>query len=262
MYQAVRDLIRLGSLTWDVLYARALGRVVSESFNENFRQGRISGRDASLVHQYLQRHHPEACQALDANASAGKKLTEFMLRYRRLGMVNTLPEHGGPPFRHSRLGPEWAEFPFDAYQKISFRLHLLYDYDAVCLLNGSDMGWYPLPIEPPTDPELPGQELQEWSHPFLKFLFQGGAQTISTIPPTPGQSYRWGAPNVFLFLIGDAELLYDLSVEWYPEVAISDEEMDAAADRLMASKSRPWTLTQVNSIGIPTREYQEPQNNE
>ena len=71
-----------------------------------------------------------------------------------------------------------------------------------------------------------------------------------------------GAPNVFLFLIGDAELLYDLSVEWYAEVAISDEEMDAVADRLMASKNRPWTLTQVNSIGIPTREYQEPQNNE
>ena len=259
MYQTVRDLIRLGALTWDVLYADALGRVVSESFNENFRQGRISGRDASLVHQYLRRYHLDACQALDANASAGKKLTEFMLRYRRLGMVTTLPEHLYYPFRHFRLGPEWAEFPFEAYEKICFRLRPTYVYDAVCLLNGSDMGWYPLAIEPPTDPDPPGQELQEWSHTLLKFLFEG-AQTICTVPPTPVQSYRWGAPNVFLFLIGDAELLYDICTGWHPERVSPDEEMDEVAERLTATKTRQWTLTQVNSIGTPTREYQDPPN--
>lgn len=255
LYQAVKRLMKLGELTWDVISRDALGRdpaTITRSFTENFRQGRISAADAARIYRFLEVHHPASIPELDTAAFTARKFGELLLRYRRLGMIQILPELIGPPFRATRMGPEWAEYPFEANDPICFRLRLPFVYEAAIGLSGSIHGWFPMALEQPTDyefaddyPPLP------WltSNPLIKPVTQG-AQTICTPAPGPQEAKRRRGTNTFVFIVGDVQLIRDFSAAWQPERQIADAELDRLADALRQDRLNNWAVTQINASGI------------
>lgn len=255
LYQAVRRLMKLGELSWDIISRDALGRppsAMTRSFIENFRQGRIGADAAAQIYQFLQVHHPACIPELDTAAFTAKKFRDLLLRHRRLGMIQILPELTGPPFRAKRLGPEWAEYPFEANDPICFRLRLPFVYEAAIGLNGSAHGWFPMALEKPSDYEFPDNYPPlPWlaSNPLIKPVTQG-AQTICTPAPGPEEAKRRRGSNTFVFIVGDVELLFDFSETWRPECLVADAELDRLADALTQNSRNNWAITQINSSGI------------
>lgn len=256
LYQAVRRLMKLGHLTWDALSRDALERdpaTMTRSFIENFRQGRVSAADASRIYQYLEACHPACIPELDTAAFTAKKFRDLLLTHRRLGMIQILPELTGPPFRATRLGPEWAEYPFEANDPICFRLRLPFVYEAAIGLSGSIHGWFPMVLEQPTDYELahvhPPLPWLTSSNPLIKPVTQG-AQTICTPAPGPQEAKRRRGTNTFVFIVGDVQLIDDFSAAWQPERQIADAELDRLADALRQDRLNNWAVTQINASGI------------
>lgn len=243
LYKTVDRLEKLRELRWSDFVQKALGRVVGDSFRENFRKGLISRADASLAYRYLQAHHPHAAAALDIDAFTNKIFGEFILHYRRLGLISVLPETGGPPFLSHRRGPEWTEYPFEISDPICFNVRLPFEYNALVVLHGSHQGWFPLRIAQPTpDEDLSSTRLVQQA--------RFGAQTICTPPPTEKETERRRGSNCFLFLAGDFDLIGELAKDWNSEVKITDAELTRLADRLSRSISQVWVLSQINATGI------------
>jgi hypothetical protein len=255
LYQAVRRLMKLGDLSWDAISRDALGRdpvTMTRSFIENFRQGRISASDASRIYRFLEVRHPACITELDTAAFTAKKFRELLLSQRRLGMIEILPERIGPPFRATRLGPEWAEYPFEANDPICFGLRLPFVYEAAIGMNGSVHGWFPMALEQPTDYELahvypPLPWLMR--NPLIKPVTQG-AQTICTPAPGPQEAKRRRGTNTFVFIVGDVQLIHDFSETWRPERQIADTELDRLAEALKQNRLNNWAITQINASGI------------
>lgn len=252
MYQCVRHLIRVGELTWDNLYKIALGRIVSESFNENFRQGRLSGKDAVRIYRYLQSHYRESAQALDAEAFTAKKFSDFLLRYRRLGLLEILPWLVDIPQRTNRLGPEWREYPFETEEPILFRLRLPLIYGFGMALHGSGDGWFPLVLDTPNDFELDFDDRPPWlvveENDLLIKPVRAGAQTIGAPPRTRAEMLRRRGANIFVFIVGEFETLLSISARWHPDVPLRPDQLDALADELMATQN--WAIAQLNASGM------------
>lgn len=68
LYKIIKRVIDTTGLTWDELYAGAIGRQPSRGigYEDNFRAGKISRSIASRIHRWLAEKHPEHAQALGA----------------------------------------------------------------------------------------------------------------------------------------------------------------------------------------------------
>lgn len=255
LYDAVVRLINLGELTWAELYGKALGtpsKNVSGAFNENFRKGKISKIKANKIYKYLVRDHSHAVPAINVAASTAREFQEFLLYYRRLGAVQILPELIGTSHRVNRLGPEWHEYPFEIADPVCFRLRLPHVYRAVCALNWTNEGWYPIALAEPSDYELADLAPPEkWKQrdPFIKPVTQG-AQTICTLPPTEGERKRRRYDNSFVFLMGDYPLLKSATSGWSIDQPFRDADLDRIAELFRSERQSGWSVTLINAHGI------------
>lgn len=68
LYKIIKRVIDTTGLTWDELYAGAIGRHPSRGigYEDNFRAGKISRSIASRIHRWLAETHPDQAQALGA----------------------------------------------------------------------------------------------------------------------------------------------------------------------------------------------------
>lgn len=108
----------------------------------------------------------------------------------------------GTSVRVHRLGPEWHEYPFEIEDPVCFKLRLPHVYTAVCALNWTDDGWYPIALAEPSDYELADLAPPEiWKHrdPFIKPVTQG-VQTVCTLAPNEGEAKRRRYDNSFVLL--------------------------------------------------------------
>lgn len=263
LHDAVIRLIRLRQMKWEDIY-NLMGldpKNPNTAFHENFRKGKISKARAALIYQYLSDHHAEAIPALDAAVSTASLFWQFLLYYRRLGALEILPDMISVPFRSNRLGPEWRDFPFEAGDPICFRLRLPQIYPHCCALNGGLEGWYPIVLQEPTDceflkeaPPEPQTEFARYWLPHLPFitLSTQGSQTICSAPPTRIEHRRRCRDNnMFVFLAGDFDLLYDVTRTWQVDTRISDSELDRLASRFLETRWRDgWSVAQLNAHGM------------
>jgi hypothetical protein len=251
----VSRLFKMRELTLEILFRDALGKspdTITPAFTENFRKGKISTSNAALIYRYLRENFQDSIPALDAAVMTAKKFQDFLLRYRRLGDLRILPEIIEPPFRVTRLGPEWHEYPFEASEPVCFELRLPHIYPAAIAIVGGAHGWFPVELEDPTGYQF-GTEappsLSLRGDRFIKAVTQG-SQTICTAPPTLSEQRRRKGTNIFVFLIGDFFILDPLTAHWDIEKPISLTELDALAERFMAEKATGWIITQINASGI------------
>ena len=92
LYRTAARLAKLVKVTRYELHCRALGQSLSDAFDENFRKGKISARNAAAYYQYLQTNYPEIAAALYIEAFTAKRFNDFLLHHRQFGLVQILPE--------------------------------------------------------------------------------------------------------------------------------------------------------------------------
>jgi hypothetical protein len=252
LYRTIDRLEKLNSLRLDEFVRVSTGRkVISDSYRENFRKGLVSRKDASNIYESLQARFPDAVAALDVEAFTGSVFSDFLLRFRRLGLVSLYPPVLTEPFASHRRGPEWAEEPFEISDPISFRLRLPYIYDAVIGLNGCDTGWFPLRITDPIEHEAgflpPAVRLP--NSDIIKPVAQG-AQTIRTLAPTSPEAERRRGSNAFVFIVGELELITGIIDDWRADEAMPDSLLFRLAERLSRAMGQHWAITQINATGI------------
>lgn len=248
LYETVRTLVRLRDTSWAELF-HVLGLAYSDTFLENFRQGRIARRHAARIYQHLLKAHPACIPGLDSAAFANARLTAFLNSYRYLGLVTLLPEFVDIPFRSLRLGPGWAEWPMYPTRPIQFRVRLPYIYPALIAFHQCSEGYFPVELDTVSDVEFSPFHLPEpqLPHPFRVGVTQG-AQTVTTAPPNKAQAIRREGRNMFIFIAGDGKFLYDLTEGWHPDRPLTREFLEALPDRMLNERTG-WIVAQLNVTG-------------
>lgn len=255
LYKVVKLLLKTRQLTLETLFKDALNlspATITPAFSENFRQGKSSGENSALIYRFLCKSFPDVIPELDEAVLTGKIFQDFLQRHRRLGDVRILPEIIEPPFRVTRLGPEWHEHPFEASEPVCFQLRLPRIYPAACAIVGSEHGWFPIALEDPIDYEyakVAPPTLSLRGDRFIKAVTQG-SQTIYTAPPTLTERRRRTGSNNFVFLAGDFSLLAPLTEKWDTDTPFSITELDTLAKRFVKEKATGWTISQIIASGI------------
>lgn len=72
LYKAVKRIIDETPMAWHELYAAALGRQPSDGigYEDNFRAGKISRKNAALIFRWIRAAHPDHAGRIDAEVAA------------------------------------------------------------------------------------------------------------------------------------------------------------------------------------------------
>jgi len=97
LYRQTKQLMDRSGLTWSRLYREALGETYSpgQGYEDNFRAGRIARTKAGRLFRWLELHHPDVAQAIEAALgvavlSDGEVWDQFLARHGRFSGVEVI----------------------------------------------------------------------------------------------------------------------------------------------------------------------------
>jgi hypothetical protein len=232
LFTVVKRLVDSGAIDWNSLYERALGTQAADigvGYDNNFREGRISRRKASMIYAFLQREFPSAAWEVHYHQAPDKD--RGLLTWHRFIDLNITPRAlTVVPKHYPKLFVEHEEGANSLSLDEHFFLQLDSPFDgfAVCM-RALNPYWF----------------VQGLSNEDFQVRVCEGRQLIT-------RTAQDGVPNrmmqreqglhYFLVFVGSRDLV-DIIIDLndYPH-PIRDSALNALPDRIR-SLNKPWFMT-------------------
>lgn len=242
LYRQTKQLMDRSGLTWSRLYREALGETYSpgQGYEDNFRAGRIARTKAGRLFRWLELHHPDVAQAIEAELgvaalSDGEVWDQFLARHGCFSGVEVVSlAQARPGIVAFARGEPVAATHIRLGEPFCFRAHSA-RVGAALALQSLAGRWYVLPLGPET----------------LSCTVARGALYLprneSDGEPIALAEEQDAGRHSFAFIIADASLIAEIAAMLTAGVTIPAAQLARIVGGLEAHPNA-WELLRINVL--------------